>query len=247
MLRNQLAASASICVYLGMAGLACDDSSPDSAPGGVNRSQGSGRASGGGDVNVEVIINQQPQVESMESSQGRVETDVQVTLRVRAEDPDGDPLTYLWTSTCPGSFAPADAKHTTFTPGPLGGLQACSIEVDVSDYHGGLGKGILVLTATQPKINVAPKMGVTSQSATVVAPGDVVVLYATATDPEGTALTWKWNTDHGSLSEQTDTAQSSTIRWTAPTAPGETVKVAATASDADGARASVVFVVSVRE
>jgi hypothetical protein len=104
-----------------------------------------------------------------------------------------------------------------------------------------------VLTATQPKINVAPKMGVTFQSATVVAPGDVVVLYATATDPEGAALTWKWNTDHGSLSEETDTVQSSSVRWTAPATPGETVRIAATAGDADGARASVVFTVSVRD
>ena len=236
----------SLCLSLYAAGFGCDDSTPPLTPGGENLSQASGQVPSKGDMDVKIIVNHSPQVFSMGSSDGRVETGVPVNLRVNAEDPDGDSLKYEWTSTCPGTFARADVEFVTFTPSVLDGFTACSVEVDVSDGHGGAGKGILVLTTVQPTINVAPTMGVAYQSGDVVAAGELVILHATATDPEGEALTWKWTAEGGTFLGQVDDVQSSDVHWTAPPTPGATYRIVATASDPEGGSATFTFVVAVR-
>jgi hypothetical protein len=175
-----------------------------------------------------------------------VETGVPVDLTVTAEDPDGDSLTYEWTSSCPGTFARRDGEGVTFTPGVPAGYTECSVEVDVSDGHGGVGKGILVLTTVQPTIHVAPRMGSGYQSEDIVGVGEVVVLHATATGHEGSALVWNWTAEGGALSSQVDDAQSSDVHWTAPASLGETFKVVATASDPESGSATLTFVVKVR-
>ncbi len=196
---------------------------------------------------VKIIINHPPQVTSMESSAGRPETGVPLTLCTTANDPDGDSLSYAWTSTCPGSFDRSDTERATFTPSLLAGFAACSIEVDVSDGHGGVGKGILVLTTVQPTIDVAPKMGVGYQSTDKVAAGDVVALHATATDPEGETLAWKWTAKDGTFFGQIDDGQSSDVQWTAPATPGAAFEIVATASDPEGGSATIGFVVNVQD
>jgi hypothetical protein len=197
-------------------------------------------------VDVKVIINHAPQVTSMESSNGRAEAGIPIDLGTIATDPDGDSLTYAWTSTCPGSFDRTDLEQVRLTPSVIAGLTACSIEVDVSDGHGGVGRGVLVLTTVQPRINVAPKMDVVHQSTDIVGGGDVVVLHATASDPDGQALTWNWTAEDGTFLNQVDDAQSSDVHWIAPAAtPGTTFKVVVTASDPDGGSATFAFDVSV--
>jgi hypothetical protein len=182
----------------------------------------------------------------MYSSDGRLETDVPVDLTVTAEDPDGDSLTYEWTSSCPGTFARTDGEGATFTPRVPAGFTECSVEVDVSDGHGGVGKGILVLTTVRPTIHVAPRISGGYQSEDIVGEGEVVVLHATATGHEGSTLVWDWTAEAGALSSQVDDAQSSDVHWTAPASLGETFKVVATATDPESGRVTLTFLVKVR-
>jgi hypothetical protein len=106
-----------------------------------------------------------------------------------ANDPDGDPLTYTWTSNCPGAFDSQHSAQVTFTAGTLSAGVTCAFAVEVSDGHGGVGKGTVSLSSALPEIDVAPSMGVVYQSTDVAAPGQVVLLHATATDREGEAIT----------------------------------------------------------
>jgi len=133
----------------------------------------------------------------------------------------------------------------TFTAGSLPAGVACAFAVEVSDGHGGVGKGTVSLSSALPKIDIAPRMGVVYQSADVAPPGQVVLLRATATDPEGEAITWTWTASNGTLSNQLDQAGASDVRWQAPASPGETYTITATATDPEGASASFKFTVKV--
>ena len=119
-------------------------------------------------------------------------------------------------------------------------------QVDVSDGHGGSATGTLVLSAMVPIINVAPAMGIVYQSTASADVAEVVLLHASATDPEGQPLTWDWKASDGVLSDQVDRAGSSDLNWTAPATPGIQCTITATATDPGGASASFVFTVQVQ-
>ncbi len=182
----------------------------------------------------------------MTSSTGNVASDSPLTLQVTASDPDHDPLVFAWTSTCPGSFDRADLDQVTFIVGTLATGADCSFQVVVSDGHGGTAKGTLVLSAAVPVINIAPTMGIVYQSTDAADGGEVVLLHASATDPEGQPLTWTWKASDGAFSDQVDQVGFSDVRWTAPAIPGVGCTITATATDPGGASASFVFKVQVQ-
>lgn len=236
-----------LCLPLCFAAFACDGSSSNgSTPNEMSQSQVSANSPNEGSAKVDIVINHSPRVTSMQSSAGPVESGAIVSLQVAANDPDGDALTYAWTSSCPGAFDRTDGAQVTFTTGDLGTAVACSFAVSVNDGHGGTGKGNLVLTAVVPKINVAPQMGIVYQSTGDAVAGEVVILHAMATDPEGEALTWTWKaaSDDGAFSNQVDEVGASDVHWTAPATPGSH-EITATATDPEGASASFVFTVKV--
>jgi len=226
--------------------LGCDGSTADSSqPSESNLTQIKAVSPNQGAAQVEIVFNTPPQVTSMTSSDGRVASNVPVTLAVVAGDADGDPITYAWTSNCSGTFDSKHAAKVTFTAGTLPADVTCTFAVDVSDGHGGVGKGTVSLSSTLPKIDIAPAIGVVYQSPDVAAPGQVVLLHATATDPEGEAITWTWTASNGTLSNQVDQAGASDVRWQAPASPGETYTITATATDPEGASSSFKFTVKV--
>jgi hypothetical protein len=198
-----------------------------------------------GRAQVEVVFNAAPRVDSLVSSSGRVSSGAPVTLQVTASDPDGDVLGFSWTSSCPGTFDHLDKDQVTFVCGRLATGMNCTFEVAVSDGHGGAGKGRLILSSAMPVINVAPALGIVYQTANAADPGEVVLLHASATDPEGAPLVWTWKASDGALLEQKDQTGSSDIHWTAPSKPGADCTITATATDLAGASTSYVFKVRV--
>ncbi|MGC9985963.1 MAG: hypothetical protein ABSF35_20350 [Polyangia bacterium] len=199
-----------------------------------------------GNAQVQMVINAPPRVDAMASSTGRVASNSPVTLQVTASDPDHDPLSFAWTSTCPGSFDRVDRDQVTFITGMLATGADCSFQVLVSDGHGGTAKGTLILSSAVPVINVAPAMGIAWQSTNTADVAEVVLLHASASDPEGQPLTWTWNASDGALSDENDQAGSSDVHWTAPATPGVQCTITATATDPGGASASYVFTVQVQ-
>jgi len=195
---------------------------------------------------VEIVVNAPPRVDSMTSSPGRVASRAPVTLQVTASDPDHDPLVFAWTSTCPGMFDRTDRAQVTFITGTLATGADCAFQVSLSDGHGGTATGTLVLSAAVPVINIAPTMGIVYQSTDAADVGEVVLLHASATDPEGQPLTWTWKASDGAFSDQVDQVGSSDVRWTPPATPGVRCTITATAKDPGGASASWAFKVQVQ-
>jgi hypothetical protein len=199
-----------------------------------------------GTAEVGIIVNAPPRVDGMTSSPGHVASEAPVNLQVTASDPDHDPLVFAWTSTCPGTFDRTDRDQVTFITGTLATGADCSFQVIVSDGHGGTAKGTLVLSSAVPVINIAPTMGIVYQSTDAADAGEVVLLHASATDPEDQPLTWTWRASDGAFSDQVDQVGSSDVRWTAPAILGVSCTITATATDPGGANASFVFTVQVQ-
>ena len=198
-----------------------------------------------GQAKVDVVLNAPPRVDAMMISSGRVSNGAPVTLQVAASDPDQDPLAFLWTSSCPGAFDRLDKEQVTFVFGTLATGMDCTFQVAVSDGHGGGTKGSLVLSSAVPAINVAPAMGVVYQTTDAADPTEVVLLHASARDPEGQTLTWTWKASDGTFADQSDQVGSSDVRWTAPSTAGVNCTIIATATDPAGASASYIFNVRV--
>jgi hypothetical protein len=198
-----------------------------------------------GKATVEIVVNAPPRVDAMTSSTGNVASNSPLTLRVTASDPDHDPLAFAWTSTCPGTFDRADLDQVTFITGTLATGADCTFQVSVNDGRGGTATGRLVLSAALPVINVAPTMGIVYQTTDTADVSQVVLLHASATDPEGQPLTWTWKASDGVLSDQVDQAGFSDVNWTAPATPGVRCTITAAATDPGGASSSWVFTVQV--
>jgi hypothetical protein len=198
-----------------------------------------------GSAQVEIAVNAPPRVAGMTNSTGSVASNSPLTLQVTASDPDHDLLGFLWTSTCPGTFDRADRAQVTFITGTLATGADCTFQVSVNDGHGGTATGTLVLSVAVPVINVAPAMGIVYQSTDAADVSQVVLLHASATDPEGQALTWTWKASEGVFSDQVDQAGISDVNWTAPATSGVRCSITATATDPRGASSSWVFTVEV--
>ncbi|WP_214111244.1 Ig-like domain-containing protein [Acrocarpospora catenulata] len=127
-------------------------------------------------------------------------TPVKVTLK--AEDPDGDSLSY----------------RVVQAPGH-GAVSGTGPDVTYTPEQGWTGTDTFTWTASDGKEEAAPaKATITVTAAnrpptvSIEAPanadeGSAVQLKATATDPDGDKLTWKWSTDTGTLAGDGDTVK----------------------------------------
>ncbi len=124
-----------------------------------------------------------------------------VALMANASDPDGDVLTYTWTSTG-GRIVGSGANVTFDATGAAEG--SYTVTAQVSD---GFGHTVDCSTTVNVKKrpNVCPSVSL-SASSTSVMEGDSVTFTASASDPDNgpSPLTYEWNSSEGSLRRNSD-------------------------------------------
>lgn len=112
---------------------------------------------GVGSADVSVEFNTRPTVliEATDVTTGEADVaNSQISLRAVAEDPDGDDITFRWSTTCDGAFGPegTDVAETTFIPTSAG---SCSFTVDAADDGGANASVLIVDVACVPLFDEA--------------------------------------------------------------------------------------------
>jgi outer membrane protein OmpA-like peptidoglycan-associated protein len=117
-----------------------------------------------------------------------------VTVSCTASDPDNDPLTYTWSSTC-GKVDGTGPQVRWLSAGvPIG---SCTITAKVDDGRGGAASSS-VSVRVDPKPNHPPTI-TCSADRTSVFVGERVHITTNASDPDGDPLTYTWRTNGGQI------------------------------------------------
>ena len=116
------------------------------------------------------------------------------TVTCNASDPDNDPLTYTWSSSC-GKVDGTGAQVRWLSAGvPVG---TCTITAKVDDGRGGSASST-VSVAVQTKPNHPPTITCSADRSSVFA-GERVHITTNASDPDGDPLTYTWRTNGGQI------------------------------------------------
>jgi len=117
-----------------------------------------------------------------------------VTISCTGADPDNDPLTYTWSSTC----GKVDGTGTTvrwLSAGvPVG---SCATTAKVDDGRGGFASSS-VSTSVEPKPNHPPTITCSADRSSVFA-GEKVHINTNASDPDGDPLKYTWRANAGQI------------------------------------------------
>jgi outer membrane protein OmpA-like peptidoglycan-associated protein len=117
-----------------------------------------------------------------------------VTVSCTAADPDDDPLTYTWSSTC-GKVDGTGPQIRWLSAGvPLG---SCTITAKVDDGRGGSANSS-VAVRVEPKPNRPPTITCSADRSSVFA-GEKVHITTNASDPDGDPLTYTWRASAGQI------------------------------------------------
>ena len=182
-------------------------------------------------VRITVRGNQAPEV-SLGTTPTHVDGGEEVSLTASATDPEGDGLTYAWTSSAGGSFDDAGALETTWTaPDAARQDQPVTLTLTVTDDGAGTRSTTQTLSLTV-RANEAPAGSVSAQPETVLG-GKDVQLTSSVADPENDALTYAWTSSGGGSFAP---ASAANTRWTAPAAAtaDQTVTLTLTVTDTVG-------------
>ncbi len=194
-----------------------------------------------GKAHVTATMNTWPVVSKVTGTPNYLVKGAQTLLTAVASDPDRDPITYAWTSTCAGTFTNTQVPTPGFTLASTETNTSCTLSVAVADNRGGSTSGSLTLPVGQPTAALAPAIGKTVQSTQSVGATDTVSMTVNATDPQGLPMTFSWAASDGTLSTATNTAGSSQVVWTPPAAAASSWLVTATVTDSSGAAATKTF------
>jgi outer membrane protein OmpA-like peptidoglycan-associated protein len=113
-----------------------------------------------------------------------IKQDETTTVRASAVDPDGDPLSYAW-STTGGKIAGSGDVVTFDATGAAPGKYTVTVSVSDGKYEVTCSSEITVI-----KKNLAPT--VSCSSGVTVTVGESTTIRATASDPNGDPLTYTW-------------------------------------------------------
>jgi hypothetical protein len=165
-----------------------------------------------------------------------------VTLNVDAVDPDGQTLTYAWSSDCTGTFDNTSVQNPAFVLSADPSAGTCRFSVEVTDSLGAKSVGILNQATRAAAVDQAPVIAVASQSQNGLDPGQSAILDVQASDPDGQAITFAWTASDGSVDPLSSNAQSASVRFTAPAVlPSGPMHVIVVVTDTGGLSTSLVF------
>ena len=117
-----------------------------------------------------------------------------VTVNCTGSDPDNDPLTYTWSSTC-GKVDGNGPQVRWLSAGvPLG---SCTIATKVDDGRGGYANSS-VAVRVESKPNHPPTITCTADRSSVFA-GEKVHITTNASDPDGDPLAYTWRANSGQI------------------------------------------------
>ena len=190
-----------------------------------------------------LILSNQPPVVNADANPATAEAGAAVTLLAVASDPDGTIVSYLWEQTG-GTAVPLSGvtgRTATFTAPGVSADETLTFRLSVNDNDGAQASVEVNVTVRQanqpPAVNAGADQTVTE--------GAIVVLSGTASDPDGTIVTYAW-TQTGGTAVSLAGADSATAMFTAPDVSADaTLTFRLTVTDNDGAQATTEVTVSV--
>ncbi|MCX5792286.1 MAG: SBBP repeat-containing protein [Elusimicrobia bacterium] len=186
-------------------------------------------------MSVPVLVNSRPVIDSLTAAPGIVSTGSVAMITCAATDPDGDGLSYTWTSVA-GSTITGDGATVAWTaPAAIGAYQiTCAITDGKPD--------VLVSQSVEVKVATAPIITELTATPDTIARNGEVSVVCVATAPDNAELNYAWSADSGSV-----TAYVSSASWTAPNATGTyIITCEASAVGHGSARAGVPVLVNSR-
>jgi protocatechuate 3,4-dioxygenase beta subunit len=175
-------------------------------------------------VTVRAYVNNAPTITAGPSASATTVNEQQsITLSVTASDADGDPLTYAWSQTAPGSpmgtFSSASAREPTWTAPDVTASGTYTLRVTVSDGQGGSAQGSIDITVQ--KVNQAPVVSAISAPPSLNA-GDTGNFSITASDPDGDPLTIQWQQTAPSAGTFVGSTNGQSAQWFSPAIAAQT-------------------------
>jgi alpha-tubulin suppressor-like RCC1 family protein len=161
-------------------------------------------AHGTGSARIVAHLDTYPLITALSADPAQLEPGLTTNLAVIASDPDGDALTYAWSTSCPGSFSTPNAATTSFVLAPSASASSCDFQVVVTDgtFPDGQPKGGVLINhlvlAVQPiVVTVPPRILYDYQNRAGFAPGIAVGMAIAADDPSGGLLSYSWTSSFG--------------------------------------------------
>lgn len=196
----------------------------------VEVSDGNGNATTARVV-VTTTANDGPRVRSFTADPPQVERGGTIQVEVDAFDSDGDPLSYRWSvGGTNWSLNTTGPKADVTAPDAPG--ETARVEVVVKDTTDGTSVRAAVVVSTAR--NRPPALSTVVANPSTLEPGGTATLEASASDPEGDALTYSWSPP-GSWSVS---GSGATVDLQAPGTRGATATIPVTVEDSHGARVS---------
>ncbi|ADO75496.1 Kelch repeat-containing protein [Stigmatella aurantiaca] len=187
-----------------------------------------------GSAEITISFNGSPGVSSVRASRSPLEVGQTTTVSAAASDLDGDTLSYAWSANCEGSWEDASSSTAQFTPTalPPGVCNNCHLTVTVSDDKGGQTTGTVALCVNTPSTgsHSPPSIARSYRSSDTASANQVLTYAVVASDPEGSALSFSWTANSGTLGTAASGPFNSSITWKAPLCAGVGVSPAITAT-----------------
>ena len=179
--------------------------------------------------------NEPPVVTSMTATPPQVEPTGEATVRVDAQDPEGDELSYSWSVPDDWSLSGEGSEVTVTAPDQFD--VSASIRVTVGDGTNETTTSVQISTPA----NDGPLVQSVDASPETVDKGGTIDLSVSATDPDGDALSYNWSVASSDWSLQSNGDEAT---LTAPDQPGVRTRVTITVSDGQNNQSTASVVVS---